>query len=126
VLSSIIPQYYYGGEEEAHLSQRRCFPLWTRRRRTTTTRERSGGGCGREKMRAREETHTRTHTPVLGHYSQTIIFGGFPKTVRYKTRTKMQQRAIIVARRKSRRDANETSRPSPAIRAARSFLFPKS
>ena len=35
------------------------------------------------------------------------------------------QRAIF-PRRKSRRDANETSRPSPAIRAARSFLFPKS
>ena len=36
----------------------------------------------------------------------------------------MQQRTIFP--RKSRRDANETSRPSPAIRAARSFLFPKS
>ena len=58
-MSSIIPQYY--GGEEAHLSQRR-FPR-TRRRRTTTTRERSGGG--REKMRAREETHTRT-PPCFG------------------------------------------------------------
>ena len=79
----------------------------------------------RENARARRDPHQNTHTPVLEHYSQTIIiFGGFPKTVRYTARRTKMQRAIFP--RKSRRDANETSRPSPAIRAARSFLFPKS
>ena len=83
------------------------------------------GVWSRENARARRDPHQNTHPPVLEHYSQTIIiFGGFPKTVRYTARRTKMQRAIFP--RKSRRDANETSRPSPAIRAARSFLFPKS
>ena len=65
MLSSIIPQCYYGGEEEAHLSRRRCFPLWTRRRRTTTTRERSGCVVARKCARAKRPTPEHTH-PCFG------------------------------------------------------------
>ena len=76
-MSSIIPQYYYGGEE-AHLSQRRCFPLWTRRRRTTTTRERSG--CVVARKCARAKRPTPEHTPLFWSTTPRPSFlAAFPK-----------------------------------------------
>ena len=77
-MSSIIPQCYYGGEEEAHLSRRRCFPLWTRRRRTTTTRERSG--CVVARKCARAKRPTPEHTPLFWSTTPRPSFlAAFPK-----------------------------------------------
>ena len=128
VLSSIIPQCSTTGEKRKRIIFRNDgVSRFGRGEEEPPPPASDRGVWSRENARARRDPHQNTHTPVLEHSSQTIvIFGGF--RVRYKTRrrVKMQHRAIFPRRRKSRRDANETSRPSPAIRAARSFLFPKS